>query len=132
VLAVWCWSLYEELEDRYGMRLALDELRKCFQSLEEEEGTVAAFALAWNFARSIGEPSAAQRAEVLRQIFPDFDPEAEPDPEWLAGLEEILRAAVARQEEALRAMGDDPLTPLPESGEGPLARNASWPGDTSE
>jgi hypothetical protein len=132
VLAALCRTLLEDIEDRYGTSLALDDLLQCFQALKDAEGTVAAFALAWNLARSIGEPSAAQRAEVLRQIFPDFDPEAEPDPEWLAGFEETLRVAVARQEEALRAMGDDPLTPLPESGEGPLARNASGPGDTSE
>jgi tetratricopeptide (TPR) repeat protein len=132
VLAALCWKLHEEVEDRRGVALALVELSQCLLALEDHKGTVAAYALAWNLARSIGEPDAAERAEALRQIFPDFDPEAEPDPEWLAGLEETLRAAVARQEEALRAMGDDPLTPLPESGEGPLARNASGAGDTSE
>ena len=114
VMAAFCRALCKDLEDRFGMRLALAELVKCFQALEDNEGTVAAFVLAWNLARSTEEPSAAQGGEVLREIFPDFDPEAEPDPEWLAGLEEMLRAAVARQEEALRVAGDDPFSPLPE------------------
>lgn len=107
------WKLLKKIEDRFGQRLALDDLMACFASLEDEDAAGSSMILAWNLARSMEEPSVEQRCERLRQILPDFDPESESAGSWLQKAEETLTAALARYEQALAARGEeDPFAPL--------------------
>ena len=112
VLAARAWRLLREIEDSFGQRLALDELVTAFGELEEHEAEFAAFVLAWRLAVAIDDPSAPARTEALRQAIPDADPAQAPSEEEVQALEQAVEAAVAGQEEALRAAGEDPYSPL--------------------
>ena len=116
VLAGQTLSILRSTESRFGQKLALDELLKAFQALEEPGALVAALALSAALARELGDPSAGRRAELLHQLVPEFKPDAQFDGERAAEWVQLLDQAIVAQGDALRKAGEDPYVLWEEEG----------------
>jgi hypothetical protein len=80
--------------------------------IEDDQGMVAAFFLAWSHAHAIADPSAEPRARVVAQVLEGFDPSAGPKPQLIAEAEDVLSRSVAACKAHLEEAGEDPYSPL--------------------
>lgn len=104
--------ILEEIDDRFGQRLALLDGLQAFLGLEDHRAAFAALYLAWARASEIGDPAADRLGQQLTQTGLEISVEDGPDSALVAETRQLLDEAFARIEAELAERGVGLYDPL--------------------